>query len=159
MNEFLFVSYIGNISVPPISDENCWSLEIRNSGIWLYLSTCSQRTLMGQCRVEYRGGILAVCLLVCLSIHAFIHPLPGEQTSWWEVKQPAWKRNQSYSPRTQHAFMTSGSLLIRGQSLFLRGFGRRLRNPGDCHTGQNQLALGKCQLPQTRHKPGVYASL
>ena len=36
MNKFSFISYIGNNRIPPITDKNCWSLEIRYSGVQLY---------------------------------------------------------------------------------------------------------------------------
>ena len=37
---FLFISYIGNNENPPITDESCWSLDIRYCGVWLYLGWC-----------------------------------------------------------------------------------------------------------------------
>ena len=41
MNKFSLIAYIGNNRIPPKTDTNCRSLEIRYSGVKLYSNTAS----------------------------------------------------------------------------------------------------------------------
>ena len=70
MNEFSFISCIGNNRIPPITETNCSSLEIRYSGVQLYVYK-DNAPIWGRCR---KGVDITVfrCFLASLQDGMFI---------------------------------------------------------------------------------------